>query len=334
MLMSIPSVKERNPMPHIIPAFEFRRRARQAMKPVMPILLIVAMLAALPSLINDAVLLVADADPNQLLTTFSNRLTQVLEAAGLTQPEVLGEVAVDEVQLARDILAVQESYLTDVQTFLKEKGLLIGLLTLMVTLLGPVLNLGLINANLHALRKKEFTAGIAFSRIGHILKAVGLMLLVALRVFLWMLPGLLVMLSALFVANANLATLLMIAGMITMIVMGIMASYRYALAVYVLADEPSTKLRQCVRRSCEVMHKRKFELFSLEISFIGWSLLLTLVQSMLDSFGPVISMTLSMFASLFLTVYTSCAQAAFYQEYAVGKVELPPQQDLPPEELA
>jgi len=333
MLMSIPSVKERNPMPHIIPAFEFRRRARQAMKPVMPILLIVAMLAALPSLINDAVMLVADADPNQLLTTFSNRLTQVLEGAGLTQPEVLGEVAVDEVQLARDILAVQESYLTDVQTFLKEKGLLIGLLTLMVTLLGPVLNLGLINANLHALRKKEFTAGIAFSRIGHILKAVGLMLLVAVRVFLWMLPGMALTLAALFV-DLNLATLLMIAGMITMIVMGIMASYRYAMSVYVLADEPSTKLRQCVRRSCEVMHKRKFELFSLEISFIGWSLLLTLVQSMLASFGPVISMTLSMFASLFLTVYTSCAQAAFYQEYAVGKVELPPQQDLPPEELA
>jgi len=320
-------------MPHIIPAFEFRRRARQAMKPVMPILLIVAMLAALPSLINDAVMLVADADPNQLLTTFSNRLTQVLEGAGLTQPEVLGEVAVDEVQLARDILAVQESYLTDVQTFLKEKGLLIGLLTLMVTLLGPVLNLGLINANLHALRKKEFTAGIAFSRIGHILKAVGLMLLVAVRVFLWMLPGMALTLAALFV-DLNLATLLMIAGMITMIVMGIMASYRYAMSVYVLADEPSTKLRQCVRRSCEVMHKRKFELFSLEISFIGWSLLLTLVQSMLASFGPVISMTLSMFASLFLTVYTSCAQAAFYQEYAVGKVELPPQQDLPPEELA
>ncbi|MBQ4581134.1 MAG: DUF975 family protein [Clostridia bacterium] len=320
-------------MPHIIPAFEFRRRARQAMKPVMPILLIVAMLAALPSLINDAVMLVADADPNQLLTTFSNRLTQVLEGAGLTQPEVLGEVAVDEVQLAKDILAVQESYLTDVQTFLKEKGLLIGLLTLMVTLLGPVLNLGLINANLHALRKKEFTAAIALSRMKYILKAVGLMLLVAVRVFLWMLPGMALTLAALFV-DLNLATLLMIAGMITMIVMGIMASYRYALAVYVLADEPSTKLRQCVRRSCEVMHKRKFELFSLEISFIGWSLLLTLVQSMLDSFGPVISMTLSMFASLFLTVYTSCAQAAFYQEYAVGKVELPPQQDLPPEELA
>ncbi len=320
-------------MHHMIPAFEFRRRARAAMKPVMPILLIVALIAALPSLINDAVVLIADANPNQLTTTFTNRLMQVMEGAGLTQSEVLGEVTIDEAQLARDILAVQESYFADVKTFLQEKGLLVGALSLMVMVLVPVLTLGLINALLHALRKKEFTALIALSRMKYILKALGLMLLVALKVFLWMLPGLCVTLAALFV-DPNMATLLMLVGAVAMIVMGVMAGYRYAMAVYVLADDPTTKLRQCVRRSCEVMHKRKFELFSLEISFIGWSLLLSMVQSMLMNLGPVIGLTLGMFASLFLTVYTNCAQAAFYQEYAVGKVELPSQEDLPPEDLA
>ena len=40
-----------------------------------------------------------------------------------------------------------------------------------------------------------------------------------------------------------------------------------------------------------------------------------------------------MFASLFLTVYTNCAQAAFYQEYAVSPVELPPQEEAPLEDL-
>ena len=76
-------------MHHMIPAFEFRRRARVAMKPLMPVLLIVALIAALPSLINDAVILIADADPNQLTSTFTNRLMQVVEGAGLTQSEVL-----------------------------------------------------------------------------------------------------------------------------------------------------------------------------------------------------------------------------------------------------
>ena len=34
-------------------------------------------------------------------------------------------------------------------------------------------------------------------------------------------------------------------------------------------------------------------------------------------------MTLGMFASLFLTVYTNCAKAAFYQEYAVSPAARP-----------
>ena len=316
----------------MIPSFEFRRRARLAMKPVMPLLLIVALIAALPSLINDAVVLIADADPNQLMNDFSNRLMQVVENAGLTQNAVVGEVVIDEAQLARDILAVQNSYFANLRTFIQEKGLLIAGLSLMVMVLGPVLNLGMINAMLHALRKKEFTAAIALSRIKYILKAVALMLLVALKIFLWMLPGMALMIVALFLPQ-KLVTLAVVVGFAAAMVMGIMASYRYALAVYVLADEPTTRLRDCIRRSCEVMKHRKMELFSLEISFIGWHLLLSLVQSMLMSFGAVIGLTLGMFASLFLTVYTNCAQAAFYQEYAVGPVELPPQEEAPLEDL-
>lgn len=319
-------------MHQMIPAFEFRRRAREAMKPVMPILLIVALIAALPGLINDAVVILQDANPGRIAETFTNRLMQVVESAGLTQPEVMGEVTVDQAQLARDVLAVQDLYFADLKTFAAEKGPLLAVMSLLVAVISPVLTLGMINALLHALRKKEFTAAIALSRMQYILKAFGLMLLVALRLFLWMLPGMAVTLAALFV-DLDLSVLLMLAGAAAMIILGVMAGYRYAMAVYVLADEPSTRLRDCIRRSCEVMKHRKFELFSLEISFIGWSLLLRMLQSMLMNFGPVIGLTLGMFASLFLTVYTNCAQAAFYQEYAVGPVQLPPQQDAPAEEL-
>lgn len=319
-------------MRHMIPAFEFRRRARQAMKPVMPILLIVALVASLPSLINDTVVLIADADPSSLMTDFSNRLMQVMENAGLTQSAVVGEAVIDQAQLSKDILAVQESYFEDLKTFAVEKGPLVAALSLMVGVLGPVLTLGMINALLHALRKKEFTAVIVISRLRYILKAVGLMLFVGLKVFLWMLPGMAVALLAMFLP-ASVSTILLILGAVGMIVPGVMAGYRYALSVYVMADEPATSIRACVRRSCEVMKHRKFELFSLEISFIGWGLLLSMVQTLLMGFGPVFGLTLGMFASLFLTVYTNCAQAAFYQEYAVGPVELPAQEDLSPEEL-
>ena len=305
-------------MHHMIPAYEFRRRARMAMKTVMPILLVVALIATLPTLINSTVTLIADANPDTLLTEYSNRMMQVLEKHGLTETTaVTEEVVIDEAQLTRDLFEAVEGYLAFAQTFIEEKGLLIALLSLMVIVFSPVLTLGMNNALLHALRRQEFTPVIALSRMKYILKALGLMLMFALRLLLWMLPGLALMFGGMLLPE-TLSVLAMIAGLIVSIVMGIIASYRYAMVTYILADDPTVRIRDCFRRSCEVMQRRKMELFSLEISFIGWRLVLSLVQSFLVSFGAVISLTLGMFASLFLTVYTNCAQAAFYQEYAVG----------------
>ena len=320
-------------MRHTIPAYEFRRRARMAMKPVMPLLLIVALIAALPSLISNAVILVADADPNQLMNNLSDRMMQVMEGAGLTQSPVVGEVVVDQTQLTMSILGVYEQYMADLTTFVTEKGPLLLALAVMVAVASPVLTMGLINALLHALRKQEFTPVITLSRVKCILKALGLMLLVGLKIFLWMLPGTALMLTALFLPQ-KLMGLAMLVGFVAMVALGVVASYRYAMAVYVMADEPTRGIRDCIRRSKEVMKHRKLEFFSLEISFIGWHLLLSYAQSMLYSFGPVIGMTLGMFASLFLTVYTNCAQAAFYQEYAVGPLtatQAPLQEDEPEE---
>lgn len=312
-------------MYHMIPAYEFRRRARMAMKPVMPILLVVALIAALPSLINSAVTLITDADPNVLLTDYSNRVMQVVEQNGLMQNEVMGEIVIDEAKLTEDLYTALTEYLVSSENFLREKGPIIAALSLMVAVCSPVLTLGLINAMLHALRKQPFGPEIALSRVKYILKALGLMLIFALKLLLWMLPGFALIIGGVFLPEGA-GVAVMIVGMIAAIVMGIMASYRYAMVTYVMADDPTTTIRGCFRRSCEVMKRRKLELFSLEISFIGWRLLLSMVQSLLLGFGAVIGMTLGMFASLFLTVYTNCAQAAFYQEYAVGPVEEPAQE--------
>lgn len=312
-------------MRHMVPAYEFRRRARVAMKAVMPILLVVALIATLPSLANSAITLVTDSNPNTLMTALSNRLTQVMEKHGLMQSAALGEVVVDEALLNADVMAAYDQYMVDLQTFLKEKGPIVLALTAMVLILSPVLTLGMINALLHALRKQEFTPAIALSRLPYFFKSIGLELMLAVKLIIWMLPGTMLMIAALFLPE-TLMLLAMIVGLIALIVMGVMAGYRYAMAVFVLADRPETRIRDCIRRSVEVMHRRKMELFSLEISFIGWSLLLSYLQMMFNSFGAVIGMTLGMFCSLFLTVYTNCAQAAFYQEYAVGPVSAPAQE--------
>lgn len=308
-------------MHQMIPSFEFRRRARVAMKPVMSVLVMVALIASLPSLINSTVTLLANADPSAVMTDFTNRLLQIMEDASLTTEQI-----VQAVQQAQD------DYFAALLAFAKEKGLLIVLMGLMVAVCSPVLTMGMLNTLLQALRKQPVTAALALSRVRYVLKAVGLMLLFALMILLRMLPGIAVSIIGIFLPAGS-GLLVMIVGMILAIIMGIRASYSYAMAVFIMADEPASGVRECLRRSKEVMLGRRMELFSLELSFIGWHLLLSLVQSFLTVFGVVISMTLGMFASLFLTVYSNCAQAAFYQEYVVGPLpagesEIPAEDEL------
>lgn len=58
-----------------------------------------------------------------------------------------------------------------------------------------------------------------------------------------------------------------------LIVPGIIASYRYRLAVYLLIDHPEWSPMECIRESKRLMAGHKWELFVLDLSFIGWSIL-------------------------------------------------------------
>lgn len=54
---------------------------------------------------------------------------------------------------------------------------------------------------------------------------------------------------------------------------GIIAAYRYRMAVYLLFDHPEMSPMQCIRESKRMMVGHKGELFTLDLSFIGWNLL-------------------------------------------------------------
>ena len=78
------------------------------------------------------------------------------------------------------------------------------------------------------------------------LRIIGLRILMAIFVFLW---------SLLFV------------------IPGIVAAYRYRLALYLLLDHPEMGVMECIRESKRLMRGHKAELFILDLSFIGWALL-------------------------------------------------------------
>ena len=78
------------------------------------------------------------------------------------------------------------------------------------------------------------------------------------------------------------------------VIPGIIAAYRYRLAIYLLIDHPEMSVMDCIRQSKHLMQGHKWELFILDFSFIGWELLgsLPFVGYLVQVFTlPYISMT-------------------------------------------
>ncbi len=57
------------------------------------------------------------------------------------------------------------------------------------------------------------------------------------------------------------------------IIPGIIKTYAYAMAPYILQDDPTKDWKRCLDESQEMMKGYKWQLFCLELSFIGWTLL-------------------------------------------------------------
>ncbi|MCL2024714.1 MAG: DUF975 family protein [Coriobacteriia bacterium] len=103
------------------------------------------------------------------------------------------------------------------------------------------------------------------------LKLFGLSLWMAVRIFLWSL---------------------------LLIIPGIIAAYRYAMAPYLMFEDPSKGINQCVDESTAIMKGRKFDLFVLDWSFILWILLIIV------TFG---------LAVFYVGPYMETARAGFYR---------------------
>ena len=82
------------------------------------------------------------------------------------------------------------------------------------------------------------------------------------------------------------------------IIGGIIKRYSYYMVPYIVAENPDINAKDAIRLSCEMMHGHKFELFKIELSFIGWWIL-----------G---SCTFGLSQILFSNPYEECTYCAFY----------------------
>ena len=85
------------------------------------------------------------------------------------------------------------------------------------------------------------------------------------------------------------------------IIPGIIAAYRYAMAIYLLIDHPEMSPLDCIRESKRLMTGHKAEFFILDLSFIGWHLL---------SYLPV----LGYLVEIWTIPYIGLTKALYYEQ--------------------
>lgn len=206
-------------------------------------------------------------------------------------------------------------------------------------LITPFLSLGMYKWLIDRLHGQDGPVGTVFCRAGLFFRAIGLQLLIILKVLLWMLPGIGLMTASILLLvpkvgagvtqipmgtfyTMNALTPVAIAAIA---VPGIMAALRYGLAEFICADEPEMKIRECVRKSIRLTKGYRKNLFLLMLSFLLWYLAELFAASLLAGMGGVVSLVFQMFCALALHVYTACSVAAFYLLLEKGESPVPEQ---------
>lgn len=184
--------------------------------------------------------------------------------------------------------------------FLATVGTVMLLYGLVVLILGGAVDLGQKQyfISLHTKdRPVEFKT--LFSKFSIFGKAFVMNLLVGIFVALWMFAGMIpaiILGILLYFVNESLLILLpllLIAGTIP----GIIASYRYAMAPYILTQNPGMSATDAITRSKELMRGNKWRFFCMHFSFIGWAILCLFTLGL---------------GYLVLRPYISAAEAHFY----------------------
>lgn len=133
-----------------------------------------------------------------------------------------------------------------------------------------------------------------FSGMKLFLKAWGLELWSGLKVGLWALPGMGVMIIGIelqLYEMYDIGNVVMVIGSVLMLALWYRAILRYAMAPYLLADEPDRGIRDCVRTSTGLMKGRLWQYFKVDIPVlfkcIGAMLAASFVMNLISRIIPM-----------------------------------------------
>lgn len=266
---------------------EYRQTAWAAIKPVLPIMLLIALVASLP----------------QLVFLF------IQASCGLTPP-------MDTDLLLSDPDAFAAAYSAFMSS---SKGITYSLLNTLFTLMTIPLSLGSIGAAQRILRGEDVLVRHSLAYIPYTFRAIWLQICTAFYAFWPMLLAYVVAIPVLLTVPSPdivlLTAILLLIAVIATLVFAIMRTYSMVASDYLLARNPNTSVSEIMRTSRTIMKGNRMNFFLLELSFIGWNLLIAVIDSVVLSMaGYTLANVCSMLLSLFLGVYMTTAEAAFVND--------------------
>lgn len=266
---------------------EYRQTAWSAIKPVLPIMLLIFLVASLP----------------QFIFMF------IQTAFGLMPP-------MDTDLLLSDPDAFVAAYSAFMSS---SKGITYSLLNTLFTLMTIPLTLGTIGAAQRVLRGEDVLVRHSLAYIPYTFRAIWLQICTAFYAFWPMLLAYVVAIPVLLTVSSPdimlLTAILFFIAVIATLVFAIMRLYLMAASDYLLARNPNTSVPEIMRTSRTIMKGNRMNFFLLELSFIGWNLLIAVLDSaVLTMAGYTLANICSMLLSLFLGVYMTTAKAAFVSD--------------------
>lgn len=183
-------------------------------------------------------------------------------------------------------------------------------LTFALELMSAVVSVGFILYSVRVWRRMKASVGNLLDGFGFFLRAVVIQILPTILVSMWGMVYMVPVTGLIIMTNQTWWTF---AGLPLMIP-AIRAIYAYRLSAYIMLDRPDLGCWQCVLASKRMMQGHKWEMFKLELSFLGWALLSAVI--------PI--------GGIFLLVWVSVYQQVTFAGYYDAVAEIRPAEDIPP----
>lgn len=193
------------------------------------------------------------------------------------------------------VLDLIDSALTNItNTGVSVAFLTVSFISILISLIAQVLSAGYLCYCLGVHRREEMPYESLFDGFAFAGKVILLVVLEGIFVFLWSL---------------------------CFVIPGIIALYRYSFAMWNLCADPSIGALEALRRSKQQTRGYKWQLFVLQLSFIGWFILVGVVASIYESLAVrFLPGTLAgvMIGAVLYGVLTAAAEAYFKPYYTLS----------------